>query len=100
MIHTIYWTNQALANVTSIVDYIKSKWTQKEFDNFLDEVERITKAIEHNPKLFRVSAKRKNMHLALITKHNMMIYQLQPNKKQINILLVWDTRQNPKQLKY
>ena len=100
MMYHVYWTNKALLNVSSIVDYIKSKWTQKEVDAFLNEVEEIIRVIERNPKLFKSSIKRKNIHIALVTKHNMLVYQIQPLKKQINILLIWDTRQSPKRLNY
>lgn len=40
MTYHVYWTNKALLNVSSIVDYIKSKWTQKEVAAFLNEVKK------------------------------------------------------------
>lgn len=100
MVYSVFWTNKAIKKANAIADYIRSEWTEKEVDNFLNEVDRIIGLIEINPKLFRVSAKRENIHLALVTKHTILIYQLKPHKKQVNILLFWNTKQNPKKLSY
>ena len=100
MVYSVFWTNKAVKKVNSIVGYIRSEWTEKEVDHFLNELDRIIAVIEINPKLFRASSKRENIHLALITKHAILIYQLKPHKKQINVLLLWHTKQNPKKLNY
>lgn len=98
--YSVVWTETAETTANSIVQYLKQKWTQKEVDHFLDEIEKIIKAIKVSPKLFKASKKRENIHLALVTKHSYLIYQLRPAKHQIVILLLWDTRRNPKKLKY
>jgi plasmid stabilization system protein ParE len=94
------WTDTAKQTINKIVGYLRKEWTEKEVDAFLDEVDRTVNAIEIYPKLFRQSTKRKNIHLALISKHTILVYQIRPNKKQIALLLFWGTRQSPKKLKY
>lgn len=94
------WTNRALKTASDIVKYLKEKWTEKEADNFLDKIDEIIATIEMNPKLFRVSVKKPNVHLVVIKRRTLLIYQVRPAKKQIILLMFWDTKKNPKKLKY
>jgi hypothetical protein len=71
---------------------LQRKWTQKEIDYFLDELERMVKLIQTSPGLFRKSFKR-GIHEVLITKHNLLVYKY--DDFDLTILQVWDTRQNP-----
>ncbi len=41
----------------------------------------------------RVAAKKKDVKTILVTKHNRLYYRVK--KDQIQIILLWDTRQNP-----
>jgi plasmid stabilization system protein ParE len=98
--YAVFWTDRAQKTANDIVKYLREEWTEKEVDAFLDEVDRTINAIEIYPKLFRQSAKRKNIHLALISKHTILVYQVRPDKKQIALLLFWGTKQSPRKLKY
>jgi hypothetical protein len=98
--YKVFWTDIAEKTASDIVKYLLEEWTEKEVNVFLDEVDRVIDAIEIYPKLFKPSTKRKNVHLALISKHTFLVYQVRPTKGQIILLLFWDTRQNPKKFKY
>ncbi len=98
--YSVFWTDKAQETAIDIVDYLRQEWTEKEVNAFLDEVDRTINAIEIYPKLFRQSAKRKSVHLALINKHTILVYQVRENKKQIALLLFWNAKQNPRKLKY
>lgn len=41
MAYSIFWTNKDIKKANTIVDYIRTEWTEKEVDNFLNEVDRI-----------------------------------------------------------
>lgn len=62
--------------VNEIADYLRKEWTDKELNAFFDDIDGIINAIEIYPKLFKPSTKRKNVHLALISKHTFLIYQV------------------------
>jgi len=34
MDYKIFWTKEAIRNLEEIIDYLYSKWTQREVDNF------------------------------------------------------------------
>lgn len=100
MLYKTLWTNRAIKTAQNIINYLREEWTEKEVDNFLNEVDGLIATIESNPKLFRASSKRANIHLALINRKTFLIYQVHTQKKQIALLLFWNTKQNPKKLKY
>ncbi len=89
----VIWLPKAEHNFQSVIDYLEGNWTIKEVQNFVQLTDKTIQYIKVFPRLFRKS-KRKNVYEALITKHNLMIYQIRNN--QIEILTFFDTRQHPK----
>lgn len=89
----VVWMPTAEVKFQKIVDYLIENWTEKEIFNLIQQTELTIELISNFPKLFRKSKKR-NIYEAVITKHNMMIYQI--NNGQIEILTFFDTRQNPR----
>ena len=55
--YSVLWTDTAEKNAQDIVYYLSRKWTQKEIDAFLNEVDKIVNAIQVYPKLFKSSIK-------------------------------------------
>ena len=100
MIYEVLWTNKAIKTAEDVVKYLREEWTQKEVDNFLDKVDDVIATIEINPKLFRASSKRANIHLVVLKRKTILVYQIRPQKKQIALLLFWNPKKNPKKLKY
>jgi hypothetical protein len=100
MSYKALWTNKAIKTAEDVVKYLREEWTEKEVDDFLNKVDDIIATIETNPKLFRASSKRPNIHLAIIKRKTLLVYQVRPHKKQIALLLFWNAKQNPKKLKY
>jgi hypothetical protein len=98
--YKVFWTDEAKYSIGKVIEHLRDKWSEKEVNAFLDEVDRIINLIEIYPKLFKSSRKRNNVHMALIDKHTFLVYQIRTNKKQIALLLFWGTPQNPKALKY
>ncbi len=89
----VIWLPKAENNFQIVIDYLESNWTTKEVQNFVQLTDKTIKYIKIFPRLFRKS-KKNNVFEALITKHNLMIYQIRNN--QIEILTFFDTRQHPK----
>lgn len=100
MNYKVLWTNRAIKSAENIVKYLEEEWTEKEANDFLDAVDDIIEAIELNPKLFRASLKRPHIHLAIIKRRTLLVYQIRPQKKQITLLLFWNPKQSPKKLRY
>ncbi len=93
MAKEIRWTTEAEVTYQKIITYLEENWTDKEVSNFINTANTVIFFIAENPLMYRQSNK-KNIHEALITKHNLLLYRVKPNH--IELLTFWDTRQNPK----
>ena len=54
--------------------------------------------IKQNPEMFEESRKKKNVRKGFVTKHNTLYYRVRPRKKELQLLLFWDNRQDPEDL--
>jgi plasmid stabilization system protein ParE len=93
----IHWTKRAEKTFDKVVVYLLKEWSEKEVKNFVRKTNNVIEHISEKPKMFPVS-KKVNIHKALITKHNSLLYKTKGNN-QIDLLFFWDNRQNPKKLK-
>ncbi|MFN3445325.1 MAG: type II toxin-antitoxin system RelE/ParE family toxin [Bacteroidia bacterium] len=89
----IYWTQEAIDSFNKIIDYLETNWTEREVNGFMDTFKRKLSLLEKDNVLFKNSIKRGYREI-LITKHNWLIYRVRNNK--LELILLWDTRQNPK----
>ena len=90
----IVWSPRSERNLDSIIEYLKTDWTEREAANFIKQVSKITNLVSESPLLFRALTGEHNVREAVITKHNLLIYRVHSDR--IEILAVFDTRQNPK----
>lgn len=77
---------------------MQKKWTDKQIKMFVKHTEKTIHILSKNPYLFRASEK-EHIHEVLITKHNLLLYQILPTSNSIELLSFFDTRQNPKKKK-
>jgi len=94
----ISWTPTARKTYFHVLDYLEKTWTDREIQNFINEVENLLDMIAKNPKMFEKSGKKKNIRKGFITKHNTLYYRVMPKKKELQLLLFWDNRQDLKKL--
>ena len=96
----VLWTDRAKSTFENAVNYLSIERSEKEVRNFIQRTNDLISAIQYHPELFKLSQKRNNIRMGLITKHTQLIYHYKPKKRQIVILYFWGTQQNPKKLKY
>jgi hypothetical protein len=97
---TVIWTYTALKTYFEVSDYLQFEWGDVVVKNFGDKVAKIISEIKESPFMFEESKKYKNIRKGFITEHNMMFYRIKPRKKQIEILIFWDNRQDDKRKPY
>ena len=95
MAYKVIWAPEAVHTFDNIIDYLSENWSAKEISKFIDDAEHTISLLEKNPFLFRGSSKQ-NVHEALITKHNLLLYQIIETSQRVELMSFWDTRQNPK----
>ncbi len=95
MAYKVIWSPEAEATFDRIIEYLDDKWTSKEIIKFIERTENVVFLLEQNPYLFRGSEK-ENIFEVLVTKQNLLLYQIIESKKRVELINFWDTRQNPK----
>ena len=88
---------QAKEDILLIITYLKANWGQKIIDEFFQKLEAFYYIISINPRLFGYYNKRLRIRKYAISKHNIIYYRIKKNE--IQIITVFDCRQNPAKLK-
>ena len=96
----IIWTRTTKISFAGILDYLNENWTQREIDNFADETRKVILQIQKNPLMYIASSNAKNIRKGFVNKKVSLFYRVQKRRKKITLLMFWDNRQNPKNLKY
>lgn len=96
----VRWTPTAKQSFFSILDYLEESWSIREVNSFIEEVNTLLDQISQQPKMFPESSKKKHIRIGFITKDNSLYYRYSPRKKEIELLVFWDNRQDPEKLIY
>ena len=70
----IYWTEEAVNNLESILEYLTNRWTQREVDNFKKTLGKQIELIENNPLLFPISEFNNKLRKAVLSKQTTIFY--------------------------
>jgi plasmid stabilization system protein ParE len=93
MTKQIVWSHFAENDFDKILDYLNLNWNEAIANQFIDLTEHTLKQISIDPKLFPFIDKRSKIRKCVLTRHNSMFYRITEN--QIQILRIYDTRQDP-----
>lgn len=93
----IIWSPSSKNDLENITDYLFENWSAKTAIQFISLVDHLVDLISENPKQFPQINPKLKVRKCVITKHNSIFYRV--SAKQIDILRIFDTRQNPEKLK-
>ncbi len=99
MDYKIKLTNRALKDIDQTISFLLHKWTATEARNFLNKLEDLKITIAENPLLFPFYDKDALIHKVVLTKHNIVFYQVVERNKVIHIITIFNVYQNPEKLK-
>ncbi len=97
MAKEVIWTPEAIDSFNRVISYLQEEWTDNEIEDFIKLTDEVINYISLQPLMFRKTSK-PNIHEALVTQHNLLIYRIYPNH--ISLITFWDTRQNPKKKRF
>lgn len=92
----VVFSERALKELEEISLYLKHKFSLKTKNEFVNKVERLVLQLQKTPELFPKS-ELNNYHKAVIVKQVSIFYRF--DDRNIYIISVFDTRQNPKKIK-
>lgn len=90
--YKVFWTDEAIKNLESILTYLKENWTQREIDNFRKKLGKQIDLIEKNPKLFPLSKYNRRLRKAVLSKHSTIFYELSGHV--IYLVYLFNNKQN------
>ena len=91
--YKIVWTDFALKELESTIEFLEENWTEKELRNLVAKLEEILSLISQNPNLFQVSNIKKEIRRVVVLSHNTLYYRVV--KEQIEIISFFSNRQSP-----
>jgi plasmid stabilization system protein ParE len=98
MSYFVIWSDEAKANYKLILEYLNTKWTQREVINFAKRTEEAVVIIQTDPYLHKSSTKGKAIRHCVLVKQVSLFYRIEQNT--FYLITFWDNRQNPNRLKY
>jgi plasmid stabilization system protein ParE len=94
----IVWAPLSEGDFARILEYLNENWDDKVVKKFIDLTENILKQISVNPRQFPIIYKKEKIRKCVLTKHNSLFYRY--SKSQVDILRIYDTRQDPNTLTF
>jgi len=98
MTKLIIWSPLSETDLEVILEYLAEDWNGKVAIRFLDKIEHLLEQISINPEQFPLVNKKRKVRKCVITRHNTIFYR--ENEGYVEVLRIFDTRQDPKRLKY
>ena len=93
MAFKINWAPAALNDYMQVLTYLTSTWEKGSANSFVDKVDKKASSVSSNPGIGRMCGQEPNVRRFVITSHNLLYYKA--NQETIEIVAVFDTRQNP-----
>lgn len=86
----------AKRKLEKLFDHLIEQWSLKVKNEFVIKLDDCIEIIKQQPGIFPESLKRKGLRRCVVTKQTTLYYRF--NSKRINLVTIFDTRQNPKKL--
>ena len=94
----VLWSPLAESDLRFSLLYLESNWNNAVVNQYLNKIDHLVNQITTNPEQFPLVNNKKKIRKCVVTKHNTIFYR--EKNEVIEILRIFDTRQNPKKLIY
>jgi plasmid stabilization system protein ParE len=94
----LIWSPLAEKDFVNILEYLRLNWENKVLENFIVITDKTISQLVTNPKQFPIINKTHKVRKCVLTKHNILFYKI--GLQSIQILRIYDTRQDPSKLKF
>lgn len=96
MSRKVFLSKTAEKKLDKLFEYLITEWSVKVKTDFVEKLDSSIEIIKNQPEMFPESKKGEGLRKCVITKQTILYYRY--NSKRINIVTLFDTRQNPKKL--
>ena len=98
MVYKVVLSNRAISDLDQTLNYLLQNWTVKDARNFLNKLEELKDILTKNPLLFANYDMERSIHKAVLTKHNIVFYQVDELNKIVHIITIFNVYQDPEKL--
>ena len=92
----IKWLPEAEVTYALVLEYLEKNWTSREVIKFIDRTDEVINYLAENPKQY-IYSKKKDAYRAVVTMQVSLYYRIKSTE--IELMIFWDTRQDPNKLK-
>lgn len=93
----IIFSKNAEKSLIDLLEYLEFKWSIRVKEKFILNLDKLIYLIQKDPEVFPKSQINKSQHRCVISKQTTIYYRY--NAKEIRVLSLFDTRQNPAKIK-
>lgn len=97
MIKKVVLTPTALSNYEDILEYLIENWGVTVVNDFIARLVEVRVSLSKNTEIYPFENKSKRIQRCVVTKHNVLYFR--QSGFVIEILIIFDTRQDPKKLR-
>jgi plasmid stabilization system protein ParE len=98
MNYSIIWSPDAITTFEDRIIYLTIHWTDKEINSFKKRVNEYLSTLMEEPFIGK-QGRSKNLHIGLILKEVSLIYRVKTRRQEIELVLFFDNRQDPKKIR-
>ena len=95
----VYFSELAESKLLRLSEYLIENWNLKTRNKFIDKLTAKIKQISRQPESCPVSEEIKGLYKCVVTKQTKFYYRIRQQANEIEIITIFDTRQDPKKLK-
>ncbi len=93
MANVLLWTQRAITEYDYLIDYLFNEWGIEITERVMNEIGKTIDRIQNSPEQFPVFIKSKNIRRSVASPQTLIFFRV--NTDQIEILSVFDNRQDP-----
>ncbi len=93
----IVFSKRFRIHLNALLVYLENEWSEKSRRKFEDVLLTKIHSIRKHPEAYKESGKKTGVRQCVITKHTSLFYRIKDNE--IQVITLFDTRQNPGKLK-
>jgi plasmid stabilization system protein ParE len=94
----VFLSELAEKKLVNLLEFLTENWSVKVKNDFIKKLSEKIEQISNLPESCIKSSKVKGLYKCVITKQTTFYYRINLNKKEIEIITIFDTRQEPNKL--
>ncbi|NBC58688.1 MAG: type II toxin-antitoxin system RelE/ParE family toxin [Bacteroidetes bacterium] len=91
----VFLSELADLKLTELCQYLLEEWSLKTRDKFISKLNDKITQISNQPESCPKSLRFKELYRCVVTKHTTLYYRILKKSNEVEIITIFDTRQNP-----